>query len=205
MMSNVQLPSAEKIQLIVACVLFFLVGQFGARFYEVAGTGYYNRAQFMRLVQYVAGVAPLIILGAVMLYKQANGAEKDGGHRYVYILYGLLGVFGFLTCVMLVNDIVNHSKTSKFTAENDKSVTGAKVLAYTGLVVFALHFIVSWVLAYKNDKSNIFSSQAFMSLKPDMGSLMTKKNAAPVATTPAAPAAFGMNDLLDFGKRRRRY
>ena len=195
------LPSAEKIQLIVACVLFFLVGQFGARFYEIAGTGYYSRAQYMRLVQYVIGLAPLLILIAVMVYQKANTYEKDGGHRFVYGLYFLIGLLGFLTCVLLVNDITKYSKTSTFTAENDKSITGAKVLAFIGLIVFALHFIVSFALAFKNDNSEIFSPKAFMSLKP---SFMSSSSTAATAAVPA-PSAFGMNDLLEFGKRRRRY
>lgn len=188
----------EKIQLAVACTAFFFIGQFGARFYETSKIeGHYTRAQYMRLIQYVLGLAPLLILGALFVYNKASGMdEKNNNHMYVYILYSFVGLLGLATCSMLLADI----SKSKFSAESTDS-TGtdhakiAKVLASIGVAVFAIHVVASLGLGLTKNTAEVFSPKAFMTAIPSKSS----------GTTTAAPAAFGMNDLLSFGKRRKRY
>ena len=80
----------ENVQIAAACTLFLLLGFFGARYYELLNkneSGYYNRAQYMRLLQYVLGVAPLLFLLASFAYKKASAKDSTSkNHMFVYIL-----------------------------------------------------------------------------------------------------------------------
>lgn len=211
---NFEMPSAEKIQLIVASLAFFFIGQFGARFYETHKVeGSYNKAAYLRLVQYVIGLAPLIFVALHFVYNYASGYDKSHGenHMMVYILYACLGALGIGSCAMILSDVNKSNFTADETTDlaTDESQTAsiANGLAIFGIVLFSLHLIASIVLAVTKNTADIFSLNAFKTAIP--ASLMAKFNKSETSssvTAPPAPTnAFGMDDLLGFGKRRKRY
>ncbi len=185
---------AENVQILVASLLFILVGQFGARFYEKSSfEGAYTRGSFFRLMQYMLGVAPMVY---ILLLKNLFGWAGESG-KILYLIYSVMGLVGFLACVMLLTDI----NKSKFTADevaSGSNATLAKAFGIIGALVFGVHFLACAGLAFKvgdNKDLKPFSLATF-------NSLTGKSTAAPVT---APSNAFGMDDLLSFGKRRKRY
>lgn len=205
----------ENVQIAAACTLFLLLGFFGARYYELLNkyeSGYYNRAQYMRLLQYVLGVAPLLFLLASFAYKKASAKDSTSkNHMFVYILYACLGLLGLASASMLMNDVLAIEKKSNFTADSDsdsamKTLKLAKSFAIIGLIVFSLHVAASLLFAFTKNTSEVFSVDAFKTAVPSsVMSKFNKSSSAATAESTPAPSAFGMNDLLNFGKRRKRY
>jgi hypothetical protein len=213
----------ENLQIIVACLMFFVIGMIGAKFYEKMKqedgitdeekSSYYNREQFMRLIQYVIGVAPVLILIVSYFYNQAKAMDDNKGHMYVYILYGFLGAIGLGLSSMIMADIAAYKNkkapttttTSKFGAEDttkpelsktEIAVNNASIAAIAGIIIFSLHVFFTIVFAITAKNSDVYSYNAFKTIPEIFKS--SKSSPAPTNT-------FGMNDLLSFGKRRRRY
>lgn len=216
----------ENVQITAACSMFLALGLLGAKFYEKMGqvngikdeekSSYYTREQFLRFVAYVLGVAPLLILLASGAYGAAKEADKaKNNHMFVYLLYTCVGVIGLGISAMIMADISkyrNADKKSSFGAddattgttkpeksETDKAIDNAKIAAIAGLLIFALHVLLSLTFAF-TDNNDVYSLNAFKSLQNLVGGSKSSASAAPKSTT-----GFGMNDLLSFGKRRRRY
>jgi dolichyl-phosphate-mannose--protein O-mannosyl transferase len=218
----------ENVQIIAACSTFLVVGLLGAKFYEKMKqekditeeekSSYYTREQMLRFVAYVFGIAPLVILMASVAYGAAGAADlANKNHRFVYLLYAFVGFLGVGFSAMIFADIskyVNKNKKSTFGAdatataaakpeksETEKAVQNAKIIAIVGLVIFVSHVFLSLIFAISGNTNEVFSLNALKSLQQLAGGNKSSTYAAPATTT----TGFGMNDLLSFGKRRRRY
>lgn len=214
----------ENVQITAACSMFLAIGLLGAKFYEKMGqvdgikdeekSSYYTREQFLRFVAYVLGVAPLLILLASGAYGAAKEADKaKNNHMFVYLLYTVVGVIGLGISSMIMADIAKVNsvdKKEKFGADDvtetkpvksefEKAVGNAKIVAIAGLLIFASHVVLSLIFAFTNNNNDVYSWSAIKSLK-QLGQKSNNTTVPPSATT-----GFGMNDLLSFGKRRRRY
>lgn len=194
--------AGENVQVIAASLFFILVGQFGARFYEKVDSSEmksaYSRGQFLRLVQYIFGVAPILylLIGKPIFMAATSADESAGNHRFVYGIYALMGVLGIAICSMLLADV----QKVKFTAEagkTDNTLRNAKIFAIVGLIIYVLHVVLCLAMIGTANKDAPFSVASFKSASSGM---MSKKSTSAAATT-----GFGMNDLLSFGKRRKRY
>jgi hypothetical protein len=130
-LKNIEIKSHDVFVFII-CLLIFVVGYHGARFYDNSKNE--RRAEFSRMIAYGIGLAPFVVFVGSLMFSNVEEKLKPRG---VYALFALFMVLSIAYCSMLINDInsskdIEHSKTAK---------TIAGIVLASLLVLFILNLV----------------------------------------------------------------